>query len=460
MNRNNNHYKYNKYRKQYKRFIYESFDYSINENTITASFYFNLDNKHSFRPTIQFPFNTPIVHENIMNNHLKNIVFHIGMVELISYWKAACPPEIVIKPYALNFDQIKFWKKIYFNGLGEFFYLNSISTSIDEFVKISTSSDNVLEKCSLKTENYHIIPIGGGKDSTVSMELLSGTKNTNLLLILNPRKACLETAHVGGYEDDKILKVYRTIDPLLIKLNDEGYLNGHTPFSALLAFISLLAASVVGYKNIVLSNESSSNESTVENSSVNHQYSKSIEFESDFREYYMKYITSDINYFSFLRPINETQIAKLFALNEAYFNVFKSCNVGSKNDIWCGKCAKCLFIFIILSPFIPSETMIRIFGSNLFEKKELICEFEQLIGLSETKPFECVGTIEEVNISLCEIINKHTGNKLPFLLNFYKTTINYKTFQNKPISLLLKDYNDKHFLSTFFETILKNKLND
>ncbi|HQI46732.1 MAG TPA: hypothetical protein PLC59_11815, partial [Bacteroidales bacterium] len=143
-----------------------------------------------------------------------------------------------------------------------------------------------------------------------------------------------------------------------------------------------------------------------------------------------------------------------------YFNVFKSCNVGSKNDIWCGKCAKCLFTFIILSPFIPSETMIRIFGSNLFEKKELICEFEQLIGLSETKPFECVGTIEEVNISLCEIINKHTGNKLPFLLNFYKTTINYKTFQNKPISLLLKDYNDKHFLTTFFETILKNKLND
>lgn len=459
MVKNDNHYKFNKFRNQYKCFIYESFDYTLNKDCIEASFYFNLDNKYSFRPTLHFSFKNHVNTENLTDIMLQNILFHIGMIELISYWKATCPAEIVIKPYLLNQEQIQFWKKLYFNGLGEFFYLNSIQTSEDDFVKIESNSCNTLNKISLKTKNSNIIPVGGGKDSAVTMALLSESNKENLALILNPRKACTETAIVGGYDDEKILKVKRTIDPLLLRLNDEGFLNGHTPFSALLAFISLLTAAITGRKHIVLSNESSSNESTIENSSVNHQYSKSIEFESDFRTYYMKYISSDINYFSLLRPLNELQIARIFSKNPAFFTAFKSCNVGSKNDIWCGKCAKCLFTYIILSPFINLEKLIKIYGSDLFEQKELIHEFEELIGISDTKPFECVGTIEEVNISICEII-RNIDKKLPFLLAYYKTTPNFKEYKNKPISLLLNDYNEKHFLLNEFEEILKKKLHD
>ena len=67
----------------------------------------------------------------------------------------------------------------------------------------------------------------------------------------------------------------------MLQLNSEGYINGHTPFSAIVAFSSVLTAALNGQKYITLSNENSANESTVKDSKVNHQYSKSYEFELD-----------------------------------------------------------------------------------------------------------------------------------------------------------------------------------
>ena len=49
----------------------------------------------------------------------KNMAFNIGMIELISYWKCACPPKIIIKCGYVDEEQIKFWKKIYFHPFPE-----------------------------------------------------------------------------------------------------------------------------------------------------------------------------------------------------------------------------------------------------------------------------------------------------------------------------------------------------
>ena len=102
-------------------------------------------------------------------------------------------------------------------------------------------------------------------------------------------------------------------------------------------------------KYVALSNESSANESTVAGSTVNHQYSKSFEFEQDFHKYEKDWLGSGVYYFSMLRPLSEFQIAKYFAGATAYHDIFRSCNAGSKQDIWCGHCPKCLFVFLILT---------------------------------------------------------------------------------------------------------------
>ena len=67
---------------------------------------------------------------------LQALAFQIGMTELVSYWKIACPKKVVVKPFALTEKQKAFWKKLYYNGLGEFLYLNSISVSEEDLMEI------------------------------------------------------------------------------------------------------------------------------------------------------------------------------------------------------------------------------------------------------------------------------------------------------------------------------------
>ena len=196
----------------------------------------------------------------------------------------------------------------------------------------------------------------------------------------------------------------------------------------MLAFYTRLASTLSGVPNVALSNESSANESTVRSTSVNHQYSKSLEFEDDFRQYCANASmrrcgsidvtaantathphVNTFNYFSFLRPLSELQIAMLFSRFEAYHEVFRSCNVGSKQDVWCGHCAKCLFAYVILSPFIAPQRLNDIFGKSMLDDVSMEYELRQLLGLEETKPFECVGTVGEVHQALSIAMERWYG---------------------------------------------------
>jgi hypothetical protein len=176
----------------------------------------------------------------------------------------------------------------------------------------------------------------------------------------------------------------------------------------MVAFLTYLTANLLGKKYIALSNEDSANQSNVDGENINHQYSKSFEFEKDIRFYFEQFLSSGVEYFSMLRPITELQIAMLFSKQKQYHKTFKSCNVGSKQSpwVWCCNCPKCLFVFSILSPFLYKDENIEIFGEDLFEKESLKETFIELCGFGETKPFECVGTYEEVRFAISKKIEK------------------------------------------------------
>ncbi len=372
--------------------------------------------------------------DRLTQEAIDRMVFDIGMIELVSYWKCACPPTVKVLCGSLTERQKAFWKKLYWNGLGEFFYINGIEETQEAFMKVESgewkvgipadAGDNFNFQFSIF--NSYLVPVGGGKDSVVTLELLRRAGKTIRPLIMNPRGATVECAAKAGFPMEEVLVIRRTIDPTLLELNKEGYLNGHTPFSAMLAFYTRLASALSGIPNVALSNENSANESTVKGSYVNHQYSKSLEFEDDFREYVneelrMKNEESSFNYFSFLRPLSELQIAMLFSRFTAYHDVFRSCNVGSKQDVWCGHCAKCLFAYIILSPFIEPERLNEIFGKSMLDDTSLELEFRQLIGEAETKPFECVGTVSEVQQALDMTLKRWYPTSRPALLKDYRS---------------------------------------
>ncbi len=415
-----NQTKYISFRQTYPEFVYESYRYDVQSDGLHIVFTFRIGN-HEFHPTATIP-PRRFLNFDLDSELMKRLVFNIGMIELISYWKCFCPPRVVVACGKLSASEREFWRKVYFNGLGEFFYINGIEASMEDFMELISPEREPADYpqgAHLPKEDCCLVPIGGGKDSVVTLELTAeamGTRAHIVPLIMNPRGATVNCAAQAGYTMEEVLVIHRTIDPHLLELNAAGCLNGHTPFSAMLAFYTLLAAALSGIPHIALSNEASANEATVAATGVNHQYSKSKAFEDDFRSHVATAVGKGFNYFSFLRPLTELQIAMLFSREPKYFDVFRSCNAGSKEDRWCGKCAKCLFAYIILSPFIAPERLDAIFGRNLMDDPQLEKYFMELTGHGETKPFECVGTIDEVNAALCMATTRWYGERKPLLL--------------------------------------------
>ena len=442
--------KFETFRKEYPEFIYHGFSASNEENKIKVKYHFEIKGLSEFNPEWSFPNGKNL---SIDDKTVKNLLFSIGMVELVSYWKITCSPLVKVKCGKLSENQADWWKKQYFYGLGEFFYRNGIDTDFSSFMKIVSEGEVFSVQKKDDSLEGNLISVGGGKDSIVSIELLKGEDNS--FYMINPRGAMVKTVEVAGYSEKDILATERTLDKNMLELNKQGFLNGHTPFSALVAFSSVLTAYLNGKKYVVLSNESSANESTVSGTDVNHQYSKSFQFEKDFADYEKEYIGSGVYYFSFLRPWSEFQIAEHFAKNKDFLSVFKSCNVGSKQDIWCADCSKCLFVAFILSPFLTLEEIEKIFGKNLFEEEKMLDIMYQLVGVSEEKPFECVGSRDEINTALCIAVEKNEKD-LPYLLREYVKLDLYREYRNRK-NPYENYYNEENLLPLHFKKIINGE---
>ncbi len=442
-------------RDKYLSFVYDSYEVISNDDNLEIAYNYVIPGLDKFRHKIVIPNN--IISRYYDKSFFNNLVFHLGLVEAISYYKCCCPHDFIIKCGYLNNDQINWFKKLYFNGLGEFIYRNNIDIDVDNFVNFVIDNEiPSIDKCNFSTSG-NMIAIGGGKDSCVSLELLHGEDNSCFLI--NGKGPMIECVKTAGYDISSQYFVERILDKnKLIDLNKQGFLNGHIPLNAAIAFLSYLTAYLSGKKYIILSNENSANESYVKGLNVNHQYSKSFEFENDFYNYSLKYFSDDIIYFSLLRPLSELQIAFLFSKYSKYHKVFKSCNLGSKNDNWqwCLNCSKCLFIYIILSAFLSNEEMLEIFGEDLFDKESMLDDFIGLIGKGDNKPFECVGTYSEVLYCVNKVIKYKLDNNmsLPYLLKYYYDLYGVSEYSDS----VLNEYNNENNLNEHFSNIVKEEL--
>ncbi|MCM1535932.1 MAG: hypothetical protein NC126_08440 [Clostridium sp.] len=436
--------KFDDLREQFASFEYRDFEVERREDAYHVTFRYSIPGLCDFAPEWEFPIQIPQVDEGLLNR----LFFHLGMVETISYYKCTCPKIVDVQCGSLSKEQCGWWQKLYYNGLGEFMYRNGIEASRKELMEIHCKEENQKPWHDEHTYEGCLLPIGGGKDSVVSLELLKGEKITTYSV--NANRTTQNVIDVCDYKAGDY-KVKRTLDAGMLELNKKGYLNGHIPFSAVVAFSTVIAAYLSGNRYIVLSNETSANETTVKDSFVNHQYSKSFEFEQDFTWYFQTLTDSDIHYFSFLRPLTELQIAWLFSKCKAYHKVFRSCNAGSKQGIWCCRCPKCLFVYIILTPFLSQRELIDIFGENLLDKEALEKDFRELTGLEENKPFECVGTRKEVLASLKYFVEGRRGHSL--LTDKYKERI---LAAEDEVGIMLTEWAEENNVPPAYQKILKN----
>jgi hypothetical protein len=406
---------------QYKSFVFK--DYSFNNSLQLAEFTYSYDDILFF--TEKITFNTQL--ENYNEQQLNIALQDLFIMSGISYYKAYLPDTIIIEPFELNKERANFFSRTYQKGLRELFYRNNLPVNKEVDFPYSESENNNTLISNNNTSGF-LVAIGGGKDSLVSVDILqkSGFNNINTWSIGHEKQLKDLVAKIGLPH----FFVDRQID--LSVANLENSYNGHIPISAIIAFSGIVLGVLTGKKDVVVSNEWSANDPTlwVGDIPVNHQYSKSFEFEQVIEKLIKTQYGDDYRYYSLLRSLNELQISKIFSKSgfNKYKGVFSSCNKAFRQSetkiSWCGECPKCCFVFLALSPFIEKEELTNVFGSNPLLSENNVEIYKELLGFTKNKPFECVGTVKESRWALEQIINDYPQLKNIYDLDFSIELIN------------------------------------
>lgn len=388
--------------------LFEFTSYALDDTKSKCTFNYSVildDEVKTFTETLLLP--QPIDTHKQNSPVLISILQALHLILGISYYKLYCPRDIKIAVHTLSKEQADFWNTVYTKGLGEFFYKNNIdfrglvNFPYDETVQNESTHNNINAE-----KKRALVAFGGGKDSIVTAEILKSHGIECAAFMLEPQKIQEEAVALVGFPT---IEIERILDSQLFILNasDEVY-NGHIPISVVYGFTALLSAFLYDYTHVVFSNEKSANYGNVDylGQTVNHQWSKSEEYELLCSSYINKYITNGIFYFSLLRPLYEIEVVRRFADLKQYHHVFSSCNKNFKiqdpltETRWCGNCPKCAFVFCLMSAFTAKNELIAIFGKNLYEDESLIDMYKQLLGIAEFKPFDCVGTPDETCVAM------------------------------------------------------------
>ena len=482
--------------KQYQSFIFDSYAFDRENAEITLRY--TLDG--STPPTlpagrlttgdkIEFVEKISLPRRGIHIRHLPRglldrALFALHLIGGVSYYKTCCPKKIIVRSGTLTESQAQFWNEVYESGLGEFFYKNNIDfRNLIHFPVSAKEPPAVLPFTPVG--DRVLVPMGGGKDSIVTLELLRRSGLHCTMFRMGPHPLIKELVPKTTLP---LLQTERTLAPTLFTLNTEGALNGHIPITAYLSFLTVVTALLYEFRTVVMSNERSANVGSLlfHGKEINHQWSKSLAFERLFQEYLRTFITPDLQYFSLLRPWSELRIAHTFSHFQQYFDCTTSCNTnwkissrgnespssrrpaslqGTKSGgamqrvraansaAWCGQCPKCAFTFALYAAFLSREKVIQIFKKNLFEDQSLLQTYMALLGIEGVKPFECVGTPEETKAAFLLIRERGEFNDTSVMQLFFERELPHITDTAKSIRDALEPTID-HAIPPTFATVL------
>ena len=380
--------------------IYTEFRYTdavFSAKDFSFSFHFELVSpSHTERFVERIAF-TPVRQEHDVDwPRVRSVAVILGALVGLSYFKVAAPGRYVIALEGMTQAGLDYLSQVITHGMAEFAYRNNFEDFLrPEIVLEAPLAESWPASSHLSPAGDPLVPIGGGKDSVVTVELLAAARMHPVQFAVNPNKIIYRVGRIKGHP---VLAATRVLDEHLLELNADGALNGHVPVTAMNSLIALVQARIIGLGPVVMSLEASASEATLEwkGQGVNHQWSKSEEAEELLQDMLGPQAGLSAGaYFSLLRPYSEVQIARYFAALPEYHPVITSCNRAFRRGVddarWCGDCDKCRFIFLILSPFIPATSLTRMFADNLLDNPTQVEGYRALLGLHEHRPFECVG---------------------------------------------------------------------
>ena len=269
-----------------------------------ASLAYAFDDGEELVETVQFP-GAPFTLNEQQKTSADQALKLLHLIAGVSYYKAAVPPEIRIESSNIDADTAEFLQGLYENGLGEFAYRNGLN--LRGKIKFPHTAEFLSIAGAATLKQHAWVAIGGGKDSLVSIEALraAGINQTVSWIGSSPLiKACAERTGLP------LLNIERKLPAALFEINKQGALNGHIPVTAVNSAILVMAAVLNQSNQVVFSNERSASYGSIipGTGEVNHQWSKGWACEQALAGQVKKYVASDLNYYSLLRPFSELAV--------------------------------------------------------------------------------------------------------------------------------------------------------
>ncbi|HET7247580.1 MAG TPA: hypothetical protein VFJ07_22400 [Streptosporangiaceae bacterium] len=362
-----------------------------------------------FRPVVEFTGFRPDEAGRVGTVTAQRLVRALAIIEAFSYWKALCSPVIEVALPAPDAAELDWWQAFWPGAMGEFFYRNRIDYTAPGFLAIRDPEgaggpgEDAPSGGGAAPEGPPLVLFSGGKDSLALARVVSASAGSAPadFFLYNPgeRLRGLAGSLASG---GRLVEVRRAILPELLALNAAGHPNGHTPFSAYLAFAAMLAGYLRGSGPVMAGNSRSDDEPNVRSylgRPVNHQWTKSYEFETAARSYRDRWLPGAPGYSSPLRPLYEVQIiASLAGDVDAYLRTV-SCNQ-ARGGGWCRSCAKCAWVFLATAALFGHDLAIRKTGGDMFADPALSGVYQEMAGLTGVKPFECTGSEDEVRAAI------------------------------------------------------------
>ena len=395
--------------------VFRFLSYYFDRSTYTATFvYQGIDNiifteKIFFAPkpgTNTSSFN--LLDDPGLTQLLDQAMFLAFILLGTSYYKAH-PTKNIRLDRPLDDFQARFFSTVFQEGLSQYAFENRLTRDKLATFKPTPGFQN---KPAVEYRGQGVLALqSGGKDSLLVAELLN-EHNINFapwyISSSSDRSHPNVIDHLDdGFNHQKASVVYRQIDHL--HLQQTGGLNGHVPVTFIVESLALIQA-ILNNQNVILTSigrEGEEPHAMIGDLPVNHQWSKTWQAEQLMTEYIKRYLSPDLHLGSPIRHLSELRIADLFVQKcwQKYGYSFSSCNEANykqnnQNSTlkWCGHCAKCANSYLLFCPFIPPQFLQSLFGDkDLFLDQNLIQIFKGLLGVGgEMKPFECVGSVEEL----------------------------------------------------------------
>ena len=319
-----------------------------------------------------------------------------------SYYKAATPPTVAVTS-GLSPSERRLLDGLLGPGLGELYFVNGLDPS-GPVIEAPGRPDRPGGPLGLARRS--LVPVGGGKDSCVTIEALQSAGEDPLLASVRRFPVIDAVLDRAGGE---AVHVGRALDPLLLELNRRGARNGHVPVTAVVSLVLCLVAVRAGCDRVVMSNERSASEATRDwrGAAVNHQWSKSLAAEELLAGVLAAAVGPGLGWYSMLRPFSELAICRMFAeRGRRFFDVFSSCNAAFRLDGalrvdgWDRSCPKCRFVALALAPWLDRAEVVSIQGGDVLDDPDQIEGLAGLVEAGQPKPFECVGEVAESRVAV------------------------------------------------------------